>query len=550
MKKNCLTLLTTLYLICSFQITSAQSFQKSFGKVFNNSNTDQQELNDILNLNNESILVSGTFRNVQTFPEIAFYGTISNVSKTGMVNWYKGYLPSNFSPFDSFFITSLVKDTSGNTYAYGTFLTVSQNSGYILMKISSEGNVIYAKKVTDEFAALNSKIIIFNDQIFSLMGNKIVKFDLVGNIIAAFQTSLIDFNDISINTTGEITLLGQYYSTDPSNSVTNGLTVIRLSQDLSFIRGGIFYSSPDSLGSLFSYSIYSNEQGTAFIGGESIYFSIDTLNTLNWAKRIPNFATLPVSDSYGGINTIKKHTDGTLYFLTNGFFSESDIIYEPTVTNNIEDPFQYYFALCKLDPANGSIISSKEIKNGFFNTINHFGVGEYIIDSNEVYFAGSIRDYFGEYKLNYIHKTTLEGLNCGENNRSVSTEDVASEISYLPFTNNIFSNISLMVNPITITEVNIPINFENQSCSPALNVEDNQINEIKIYPNPSSSFVSVDGIDNIQKIEIIDTLGRLIKTFSPQSNNQYDVSFLNKGVYYFKVLDTNQKVKTIKLIKN
>jgi Secretion system C-terminal sorting domain len=532
MKKIFVTLV--LLISITFQHINAQSFQKSYGKVFENLNTDQQELYDILDLDIESVMVSGTFRNVNTFPEIAFYGTLSKLSKSGNINWYKGFLPSNYSPFDSFFISSLVKNTNGDIYAFGSFLSVSENSGYILMKFNAAGEVIFAKKVSDELAGLNCKMVMYNNQVYAIIGNKVVRFDLNGNIINAIQSSSIDFNDIHINSSGVLTLLGQFISSDPNVEINDGLTVFRLSEDLSFINGGIFYSSPDSLGSLFSYSINSDDNGAAVIGGESLYFSVDSENTLKWAKKIPNFEQLPASDSYGGINQIKRHSDGFLYFITNAFFSESDVVFQPTSALNDEENFQYYIAICKIDPSDGNLLNSKEVKQGFFDTTNLLSVSKFMIDSDQVYAAGSIRDFYGQYKLNYIHKSELDGLQCVENGRTTNLEDISQFISYLALPSDTFDTVELTSNSISMIEVTIPINLEDQSCPNALGIGDSMLTQFTLYPNPTSNLIFIESEFTVEKIKVYDQLGRLVSTIHQQSNNSFDVSNLSAGIYHLE----------------
>ena len=80
-------------------------------------------------------------------------------------------------------------------------------------------------------------------------------------------------------------------------------------------------------------------------------------------------------------------------------------------------------------------------------------------------------------------------------------------------------------------------------------------NSIVIYPNPSSSIINIDGIDNIAsfQIKVIDLTGKTIISKKPnQSDNnslQLDISILPIGVYLLE-LENEFKKFSRKIIKN
>ncbi|MFN2262416.1 MAG: T9SS type A sorting domain-containing protein [Psychroflexus sp.] len=61
--------------------------------------------------------------------------------------------------------------------------------------------------------------------------------------------------------------------------------------------------------------------------------------------------------------------------------------------------------------------------------------------------------------------------------------------------------------------------------------------KLAIYPNPSESYFSIEGTENlsIEKLKIYDLQGKLIKTLDSNSENTYDSSDLNRGVYILKI---------------
>lgn len=535
----------TIIIVCFItQFSYSQYYQKSFGKVFDTMNTDQQELQSIINFDQQNLIVSGTFRNVNTFPELAFYGTISKINKNGNVLWYKGYMPTNFNAYDSFFISSQVKTSSNEFVAIGTFLSESQNSGYILLKVNENGEVILSKKINDQLADLNAKIIYQNNNLYAILGNKVVKFDLQGNIINALSATSVFFRDITADSSGNIVLVGDYVSNDPNNAINTGLPVIRLTENLSFINGGIFHS--ETLGSLFAHSVIASTSSNLIIGGESIFLAINSNNNLLWGKMIPNFENLPISDNYNAILNFSKDSNDNIYFIANGFYSDADGTYEPN--NTEEENFQYYTALCKINSIDGTITTSKEIKNGFLNSINHIEATRFFIENEFIYAAGSIRDFYGEYKLNYLHKSDRNGISCGETSRNISLNNISQEINYYPLTSDALVIINLQSSTLLINAVDIPINYENQSCSESLGLDDNEFDSVRIYPNPTSTNIVINGISNLVKVNIIDSLGRKVSQLSSNSSNQFDVSFLTSGIYIIEIV-TNEKVYYKKLLK-
>ena len=54
-----------------------------------------------------------------------------------------------------------------------------------------------------------------------------------------------------------------------------------------------------------------------------------------------------------------------------------------------------------------------------------------------------------------------------------------------------------------------------------------------IYPNPAKTHFKIDSKIAIDSIIIYDTLGKTIKTF--QSSDSYDISGLDKGLYFVRV---------------
>ncbi|MFA9390514.1 MAG: pectinesterase family protein [Prolixibacteraceae bacterium] len=72
-------------------------------------------------------------------------------------------------------------------------------------------------------------------------------------------------------------------------------------------------------------------------------------------------------------------------------------------------------------------------------------------------------------------------------------------------------------------------------------------NGISVYPNPVLNQLTIRGVENIIKIEVLGITGNVVKTF--ESVNSINVSELSKGTYILKV-QSDQNVLTTKFIKN
>ncbi|QHI35478.1 hypothetical protein IMCC3317_08240 [Kordia antarctica] len=84
-----------------------------------------------------------------------------------------------------------------------------------------------------------------------------------------------------------------------------------------------------------------------------------------------------------------------------------------------------------------------------------------------------------------------------------------------------------------------------------LNVEENRINKIVIYPNPTKSTLFIKEMQHVKSISIYDLQGKLLKTIVqevPVSQAEIDLNNLSKGIYFLKI-QTDKGIQTEKIIK-
>ncbi|MBR0323752.1 MAG: T9SS type A sorting domain-containing protein, partial [Bacteroidales bacterium] len=67
------------------------------------------------------------------------------------------------------------------------------------------------------------------------------------------------------------------------------------------------------------------------------------------------------------------------------------------------------------------------------------------------------------------------------------------------------------------------------------NVEEILSNNYNIYPNPTTSLVTIEG-ENINYVAVYNSVGQLIKVVKTQ-NNVVDMSACENGVYFFNIVD-------------
>jgi hypothetical protein len=79
----------------------------------------------------------------------------------------------------------------------------------------------------------------------------------------------------------------------------------------------------------------------------------------------------------------------------------------------------------------------------------------------------------------------------------------------------------------------------------------NTVNAVTIYPNPTNAIVSIEGVNSITQIVVLDAKGQqLINRLNESSTIQLDVSSLANGMYYLHLININGAVQAYPIIKN
>ncbi len=95
-------------------------------------------------------------------------------------------------------------------------------------------------------------------------------------------------------------------------------------------------------------------------------------------------------------------------------------------------------------------------------------------------------------------------------------------------------------------------NFSIEEVDGSLTIDDNLLERIVLYPNPTTDVISIKGLSNdvFDKVIIYNTLGKIIISTNVDVNPLIDVSLLDEGVYFLQLKSRNKSIKNIMFIKN
>lgn len=73
---------------------------------------------------------------------------------------------------------------------------------------------------------------------------------------------------------------------------------------------------------------------------------------------------------------------------------------------------------------------------------------------------------------------------------------------------------------------------------------------LRMYPNPASSAVTIDYNNGISRIEIFSVLGNKLLNYRTEPSKTYDISMLEDGMYFIRFITTEEKIlRTLRLQK-
>lgn len=75
--------------------------------------------------------------------------------------------------------------------------------------------------------------------------------------------------------------------------------------------------------------------------------------------------------------------------------------------------------------------------------------------------------------------------------------------------------------------------------------------ELSVYPNPAYDFFTLNTNQEVKQISIYNIIGKEVKTYVSNPDNQYDLSELKRGIYILRIFGKDDHlIKAIRLSKS
>jgi len=114
---------------------------------------------------------------------------------------------------------------------------------------------------------------------------------------------------------------------------------------------------------------------------------------------------------------------------------------------------------------------------------------------------------------------------------------------------NIEDNVSIVIDGNSVTSNRVVFDDLSWTCFTNLNINDYQLNEISIYPNPVSNILNIHFKNSKEtNIEIYNILGKRVLTKTINQSQSINIENLNTGIYILKIKQGNSSISK-KLIK-
>ncbi|MEX1001177.1 MAG: T9SS type A sorting domain-containing protein [Crocinitomicaceae bacterium] len=277
-----------------------------------------------------------------------------------------------------------------------------------------------------------------------------------------------------------------------------------------------------------------------------MYDNTTNLDTVKYASDSPNYADYPLADYHDDI------AQGTSNYFTN--FLDSVISYGYRfIVDGSEAKIMYDIDPLKM--VNIPMVQSDTYADSVKGTAEVFGNSATILGEVVVIADGSGTLELGDstfsnvlrIKLTEILDATIDlgtfGTASGTVNRTVYT--------YYDFANG---NMPIFVH----ATIDVNSNLFNGSFKAVYSsveleifgsgVNENQIGEMSVYPNPAQDIVNITLPNNIDQLLVLNTLGQTIQTIQqPKSTETINISAFEKGVYLIQI-QKGDAIQTQKLI--
>lgn len=158
--------------------------------------------------------------------------------------------------------------------------------------------------------------------------------------------------------------------------------------------------------------------------------------------------------------------------------------------------------------------------------------------------------YFPEMQVRHVTFTKGDSDHTSFNNKGFMGiypfEDKDNPSPYMHTGNDI---IGTSVNSFEQSQIFTQMNIASVATLASLsseNVFEKEYNNVTIFPNPSKNILTLSTeAAGMQEVNIVNTLGQIVKEFSFETSTTIDIEDLNSGVYFVKILGENPITKKI-----
>lgn len=92
-------------------------------------------------------------------------------------------------------------------------------------------------------------------------------------------------------------------------------------------------------------------------------------------------------------------------------------------------------------------------------------------------------------------------------------------------------------------------NTNNNGCAAVLNIDDYQLSQINIFPNPTSDYISFSNLEN-NRFKLYSILGKEMTFQFSEQTQQLNISHLHSGIYLLEILGENGGKRVVKVVKD
>lgn len=454
----------------------------------------------------------------------------------GNVVWqktYKDQIEFNSSNSD------LIRNQDGTLVICGiTFNDTISNEEISLIKVDSLGNKLWSKRIGNQLQ---------DDEIYKILKDTDGGYLLAGTAFN-FNFRQNDFYLIKTDSTGNVIWEKTYGSTRDENcnfflkhgshyllagnsqdSTTNefNMTLLSVSSSGALISSVVFpisgYESIQAIAATRQneYVIVAKSKGPATsMNDNSLILKIDSVGNILWAKLLSGANNFPYAVTVDSLN---------------------NIIVSGAIRNTITDINAF---VIKLDPM-GNVLDQTSFGNSYGGKINQVKIdfnGDILFTGNYVR-TDDLNSYvtFGRFNFSdSLCSTSAIGLNI------ISESVFGDTASFQTFTDTIAQISSVVIVSTTA--------FSDSSlCNLSNGVQSNELEAIKIFPNPAIERVEVSLPKSVHSVivQIFDYSGKLVLSLHKE-NDTFTIPLkgLVDGIYLISIEDGKQQLQTKLLVQH